>query len=161
MRLFEQFTAGQNTLHGVSVPYAGWFEQMTNGQCQPTVAQALLPYPQFCGNLTAANENAGYSSYHSFQAKAEKRMTAGFMFLASYTWSKFISSGIDQQFGAAQTSTPACFRLSSDPETSRWMPRTYPIRFRSPICMSYRSARDTSSWANPAASSTGWSQGGN
>ena len=98
--LFDQFTAGQNTLHGVSVPYAGWFEQMTNGQCQPTVAQALLPYPQFCGNLTAANENAGYSSFHSFQAKAEKRMTAGFMFLASYTWSKFISSGIDQQFGS-------------------------------------------------------------
>jgi hypothetical protein len=98
--LFDQFTAGQNTLHGVSVPYAGWFEQMTNGQCQPTVAQALLPYPQFCGNLTAANENAGYSSFHSFQAKAEKRMAAGFMFLASYTWSKFISSGIDQQFGS-------------------------------------------------------------
>jgi hypothetical protein len=98
--LFDQFTAGQNTLHGVSVPYAGWFDQMTNGQCQPTVAQALLPYPQFCGNLTAANENAGYSSFHSFQAKAEKRMAAGFMFLASYTWSKFISSGIDQQFGS-------------------------------------------------------------
>jgi len=98
--LFDQFTAGQNTLHGVSVPYPSWFEQMTNGQCQPTVAQALLPYPQFCGNLTAANENAGYSSFHSFQAKAEKRLTAGFMFLASYTWSKFISSGIDQQFGS-------------------------------------------------------------
>jgi len=73
---------------------------MTNGQCQPTVAQALQRYPQFCGNLTANNENAGYSSYHSFQVKAEKRVSHGFMFLASYTWSKFLSSGIDQQFGS-------------------------------------------------------------
>jgi hypothetical protein len=98
--LFDQFTSGQMTMHGVSVPYAGWFEQMTNGQCQPTVAQALLPFPQFCGNMTALNENAGYSTYHSFQGKAEKRLAAGIMFLASYTWSKFISSGIDQQFGS-------------------------------------------------------------
>jgi hypothetical protein len=98
--LYDQFSAGQNTLNGVSVPYAGWFDQMTNGQCQPTVAQALLPFPQFCGGLTALNENAGFSSYHSFQAKGEKRLSKGFMFLASYTWSKFISSGIDQQFGA-------------------------------------------------------------
>jgi hypothetical protein len=98
--LFDQFAAGQTTLHGVSVPYNGWFDQLTNGQCQPTVAQALLPYPQFCGNLTAANENGGYSTYHSLQAKAEKRFSGGLMFLASYTWSKFISSGIDQQFGS-------------------------------------------------------------
>ena len=74
---------------------------MTNGQCQPTVAQALLPYPQFCGILTAANENAGYSTYNSLQVKAEKRMSNGLMFLASYTWSKFISSGADQQIGAS------------------------------------------------------------
>ena len=98
--LYDQFSPGQTTLDGVSIPYAGWVEQLTNGQCLPTVAQALLPYPQFCGNLTALNENAGYSSYHSFQAKAEKRISHGVWFLASYTWSKFISSGIDQQFGS-------------------------------------------------------------
>lgn len=97
--LFDQFSPGQTTLDGVSIPYAGWVEQMTNGQCQPTVAQALVPFPQFCGNLTALNENAGYSTYHSFQAKAEKRISHGVWFMASYTWSKFISSGIDQQFG--------------------------------------------------------------
>lgn len=98
--LFDQFSPGETTLDGVSIPYAGWVEQLTNGQCQPTVAQALLPFPQFCGNLTALNENAGYSTYNSFQAKAEKRLSHGFMFLASWTWSKFLSSGIDQQFGS-------------------------------------------------------------
>ncbi len=98
--LYDQFTPGQTTLDGVSIPYSGWVEQLTNGQCAPTVAQALLPYPQFCGNLTALNENAGYSTYHSLQVKAEKRLSRGIWFLSSYTWSKFISSGIDQQFGS-------------------------------------------------------------
>lgn len=98
--LYDQFQPGQTTLDGVSIPYAGWVEQMANGQCQPTVAQAMLPFPQFCGGMTALNENAGYSTYNSFQAKAEKRVSRGFMFLASYTWSKFLSSGIDQQYGA-------------------------------------------------------------
>jgi hypothetical protein len=97
--LFDQFKPGQTTLNGVSIPYAGWVEQMSNGQCQPTVAQAMLPYPQFCGGLTPLNENAGYSTYNSFQGKAEKRISHGLWFLGSYTWSKFISSGIDQQFG--------------------------------------------------------------
>jgi len=98
--LYDQFEPGQTVLHGVSIPYAGWVEQLTNGQCVPTVAQALLPYPQFCGNMTALNENGGYSSFHSFQLKAEKRMSRGFWLLTSYTISKFISSGADQQFFA-------------------------------------------------------------
>jgi hypothetical protein len=97
--LYDQFSPGQTTLDGVSIPYAGWTQQMASGQCQPTVAQALLPFPQFCGNLTALNENAGYSTYNSLQMKAEKRISHGVWMLASYTWSKFISSGIDQQFG--------------------------------------------------------------
>jgi hypothetical protein len=97
--LFDQFSPGQTVLNGVQIPYAGWVEQLSNGQCPATVAQALQPFPQFCGNLTALNENAGFSSYHSFQAKGEKRLSRGLMFLGSYTWSKFISSGIDQQFG--------------------------------------------------------------
>jgi hypothetical protein len=33
--------------------------------------------------------------------KAEKRMSRGLMFLGSYTWSKFLGSGADQQIGAS------------------------------------------------------------
>jgi Carboxypeptidase regulatory-like domain len=99
--LYDQFQPGQTSLDGVKIPYAGWVEQFSNGQCQPTVAQALLPFPQFCGNLTALNENAGYSTYNSLQVKAEKRMSHGLMFLGSYTWSKFLGSGADQQFGSS------------------------------------------------------------
>jgi hypothetical protein len=99
--LYDEFQPGQTTLDGVSIPYAGWVEQLTNGQCQPTVAQALLPFPQYCGNLTALNENAGYSTYNSLQIKAEKRASRGLMLLGSYTWSKFLGSGADQQFGSS------------------------------------------------------------
>ena len=99
--LYDQFQPGQTVLDGVSEPYPGWVNQLTNGQCAPTVAQALVPYPQFCGSMTALNENAGFSSFNSLQIKAEKRMSHGLWTLVSYTWSKFISSGIDQQFGAS------------------------------------------------------------
>lgn len=99
--LYDQFQPGQTSLDGVSIPYTGWVEQLTNGQCAPTVAQALVPFPQFCGGMTALNENGGYSSYHSLQVKLEKRMSHGLWTLVSYTWSKFISSGADQQFGAS------------------------------------------------------------
>jgi hypothetical protein len=93
--LYDEFKPGQTELHGVSIPYPGWVEQMR--QCAPRVAQALLPYPQFCGNLYPLNENGGFSSYHSFQVKAEKRMSRGLWMLTSYTLSKLIGSGTDQQ----------------------------------------------------------------
>ena len=93
--LFDEFQSGQTTLDGVSIPYAGWIEQMQ--ACAPSVAQALLPYPQFCGNLYNLGENAGISSFNSFQVKAEKRFSHGFWMLTSYTWSKFLSTGSDIQ----------------------------------------------------------------
>ena len=93
--LFDEFQSGQTTLDGVSIPYAGWIDQMQ--ACAPSVAQALLPYPQFCGNLYNLGENAGISSFNSFQVKAEKRFSHGFWMLTSYTWSKFLSTGSDIQ----------------------------------------------------------------
>ena len=86
--------AGHDTsLNGVPLPYAGWVEQMTS--CAPTVAQALLPYPQYCSNLQGLNENYGKSSYHSLQAKVEKRFSGGTYFLVSYTLGRIYTSGSD------------------------------------------------------------------
>jgi len=84
--LYDEFQPGQTELDGVPIPYAGWIEQMTG--CPPSVAQALLPYPQYCGNLQGLTENAGNSTFHSFQFKAEKRFSNGFWFLGSYTLAK-------------------------------------------------------------------------
>ena len=101
-RLFDEFRPGDTELNGVRIPYAGWVEQI---QCPPSVAQALQPYPQFCGNLYPLNENSGFSTYNSFQVKAEKRFSSGLWMLTSYTLSKFISSGTDQQVFSIGTQT--------------------------------------------------------
>jgi hypothetical protein len=90
-KLNDTFESGMTELDGVPIPYAGWIEQMKD--CSPTVAQALLPYPQYCGTTQGLNEQAGSSSYHSFQAKLEKRFSAGLYILGSYTMSKLLSSG--------------------------------------------------------------------
>ena len=88
-KLFDEFQPGQTSLDGVPVPYDGWVEQMVG--CAPSVAQALLPYPQYCSNLRGLNENAGTSSYHSFQAKYEQRFRSGTFMLVSYTFSKLLT----------------------------------------------------------------------
>jgi hypothetical protein len=94
-KLYDQFSSGQTSLDGVSIPYAGWVNQMTG--CSPTVAQALLPYPQYCGNLLPTNEEAGNSSFNSLQIKAEKRYSHGLWVMAAYTMEKWISNTYDLQ----------------------------------------------------------------
>ena len=64
------FTPTTESLDGVSQPYSGWAQQLISaGGCAPTVAQALVPFPQYCGGLIGENENEGTSHYNSFQAK--------------------------------------------------------------------------------------------
>ncbi|MEJ7711164.1 MAG: hypothetical protein WKF84_15185 [Pyrinomonadaceae bacterium] len=97
-RLLETFAPGETvkfagTPNEVRIPYAGWTEQLTS--CTPSVAQALLPYPQYCSQLQGLNESIGNSTYHSFQAKAEKRFSRGIFMLVSYTLSKLITDGAD------------------------------------------------------------------
>ena len=87
--LYDQFQPGQTVLDGVAEPYAGWTQQMK--ACAPTVAQALLPYPQYCSSLPGLNENAGNSTYHSLQVKAEHRFSDGLWLLTSYTFSKLLT----------------------------------------------------------------------
>ncbi|GAB4116010.1 MAG: hypothetical protein Kow001_16870 [Acidobacteriota bacterium] len=89
-KLNDEFQPGQVELHGVPLPYNGWVEQMTG--CAPTVAQALMPYPQFCDNLQGINENAGQSRYHSFQLKVDRRFSEGTFLLVAYTVSKLITT---------------------------------------------------------------------
>ena len=76
---------------GVSVPYVGWADQMTG--CSPTLGQALLPYPQYCGNLQGLNEGHANSIYNSFQGKVERRMHSGLYLLGSLTVSKLYTNG--------------------------------------------------------------------
>jgi hypothetical protein len=92
-QLYDEFQPGQTSLHGVPIPYAGWREQMTG--CAPSLAQALLPYPQYCDSLQGLNETHGTSTYNSLQAKVEKRFSGGTFLLVSYTLSKLMVTGSD------------------------------------------------------------------
>ena len=96
--LNDQFTTNQASVDGVSQPYTGWEGQMA--ACAPSVAQALRPFPQYCGNLYGNNENQGWSNYDSLQLSAEQRFSHGLWLLANYTWSKTMTT---TEF--AQTST--------------------------------------------------------
>jgi hypothetical protein len=149
-KLFDEFRPGMRQLHGVPLPYDGWVEQMTG--CAPSVAQALLPFPQYCSALSGLNENAGNSTYHSLQAKIEKRFSSGTFLLASYTWSKLLTSsghvdevantwsgitGVISPFerqrnkSLAQDDVPHVFNLSLLYEVPFGPQRRY--RFRSPF----------------------------
>jgi len=69
---------------GIKLPYAGF---------TGTVAQALLPYPQYSG-VGIGNDPDGYSDYNALQFKLQKRMGNGLTFLLAYTDSKLLSMGI-------------------------------------------------------------------
>jgi hypothetical protein len=121
--LDDQFQSGQTTLDGVSIPYTGWVEQMSG--CAPSVAQALLPYPQFCGTLPASNEEAGSSTYHSLQLKAEKRFSHGLWVLGSYTMEKWLANAYDLQ-GVNPGALISPYQRQRDKALSPWdTPQTF------------------------------------
>lgn len=70
----------------------------------PGAVQSRRPFSRF-GNISMG-ENSSNSNYHSFQIRADRRLTGGFSALTSYTWSKSIddnsgSGGIGES-GSAQ-----------------------------------------------------------
>ena len=105
--LQDKFAPGQTVLDGVSAPYPTWVADLSSSTsaCAPTVAQALLPFPQFCGALQGLDENHGTSIYNSFQLKLEKRYSKGVYMVVSYTNSKLISNASDNTQQNAELGT--------------------------------------------------------
>jgi hypothetical protein len=79
---------------GIKIPYAGF---------QGTVAQALLPYPQYLAVMNSASV-VGWSTYNAFQFQATKHFSKGLSFLAGYTIAKQIDNAGDQPGVFAATS---------------------------------------------------------
>jgi hypothetical protein len=56
---------------------------------QQGLAQRLRPFPRFT-SVSLYRNNIGHSTYHSFQARLEKRFSRGLTFTAAYTFSRLI-----------------------------------------------------------------------
>ncbi len=83
------FQPGQTSLFGVNAPYCRLGAAVEHaGGCTPTVAQALVAYPQFCGGLTGINENQGTSIYNSLQVNFQKNFSNGVYLQANYTYAR-------------------------------------------------------------------------
>jgi len=74
-------------------PYAHALSSLglTAMACPWTVAQSLMPYPEFCGGASATDEPVGINNYNALQANFKHRFGAGLILTASYTYSKFLS----------------------------------------------------------------------
>ena len=59
--------------------------------------QTRRPYPRF-GNISYNTQDAS-STYHSLQAKVERRLSSGFWFLTSYTFSKSLTRAANSSVG--------------------------------------------------------------
>ncbi|HWB32216.1 MAG TPA: TonB-dependent receptor [Acidobacteriaceae bacterium] len=70
---------------GVALPYP------TFGGTGATIAQMLLPFPQYKG-VSDAYGNVANSSYHAMQLTLRKRMSNGLQFTVNYTYSKEIDN---------------------------------------------------------------------
>ncbi len=72
----------------VPVPFAGFTSYSRN-----TVAQALMPYPQYTSVGTGAeNDPVGSARFNSLQVKLTKRYSNGLTLLAFWTWMKNMST---------------------------------------------------------------------
>lgn len=79
--------SAQAVAANIKQPFAGFATLLGS---RATVGQSLRPFPQFTG-VTYFQPPAGNSTYHSLQAKFEKRFSKGLLFLASYTWAKTLT----------------------------------------------------------------------
>ena len=100
-QLYDVFQPGQASVDGIPAPFPSFATTME--ACAPSVAQALLRFPQYCGGIFGRDENEGNSTYNSFQLKVEHRLSNGLWVLGSDTFSKTITDAdTAQSEGATQ-----------------------------------------------------------
>lgn len=86
----EQLAMGPVLTQQVANPYYGEIPESSSIGGQTVAYQQLLrPYPRFT-TVTLYRNNTGHSTYHSFQARVERRFAGGITASASYTFSKLI-----------------------------------------------------------------------
>ena len=77
---------------GIKIPYPNFTDPAI--QTTRSVAQALRPYPQYStvNTTNSGGDKTGKSMYHAAVIKLTQRMTNGFLFQGSYTYSKLMTN---------------------------------------------------------------------
>jgi hypothetical protein len=89
------------------------------------VAQALRAYPQY-QNLNYRVLSVGQSSFHSLQAKLDKRFAQGLQFRVFYTWSKLINVGAENaERGGLPVQNPAATLADNRSYSEDDVPHTF------------------------------------
>jgi len=94
---------------GIAPPFPGF---------RGSVSQALRPFPQFT-QIFDVFQPTGFSQYHAFQMRAQKRFSQGSTFLASYTLSKNLGAGGEDSFGDPFAGGGASFRALDTGDRAR------------------------------------------
>lgn len=84
----EQLALGTQLTQQVANPYAGQLPGAL-GAAKVARGQLLRPYPRFTA-VTLYRNNTGHSTYHSAQARVEKRFAKRLTMSAAYTFSRLI-----------------------------------------------------------------------
>jgi hypothetical protein len=101
----DQLKQGAALLATAPNPFVGVIPRQSSlGNPTITAAQLMKPFPQYT-TVDFYRSNVGNSSYHSLQAKLEKRFSNGLSFLASYTRSKLLDDA-SSVFGASVLTAP-------------------------------------------------------
>lgn len=86
----EQLALGAQLTQQVANPFFGVIPANTSlGGATIARGQLLRPYPRFT-SVALYRNNVGHSTYHSLQARLEKRFGRGLTFTTSYTYSRLI-----------------------------------------------------------------------
>jgi hypothetical protein len=113
-----QLSLGSQLKQNVPNPFFGQIPS-TSPLGGPTITQQQLmrPFPRFT-TVALYRNNVGHSTYHSLQTRVEKRMSRGFMFNVSYTFSKLIDDA-GAVFDAAVLAGPAAVFQVADSTNRR------------------------------------------
>ena len=103
----QYLSMGSALSASVNNPFFGHGGAGVIGSAKVSQAQLLLPYPQYStiGEVT----NPSSAQYDSLVAKAQKRLSAGFTFLSTFTWAK----NRDNEFGGGSSNSFNGFSGSS------------------------------------------------
>jgi Carboxypeptidase regulatory-like domain len=106
--LNSQITSANAVAAGITPPYANFTNPAV--QTNRSVAQALRPFPQYATiNTTASGgDKTGRSMYHAGVLKLTQRLSDGFAFQGSYTYSRLMTNAdtFNGSTGSMDTAQP-------------------------------------------------------